>query len=286
MKRSKTIWLWLIAFLLTLFIAIYQRLTGPTYPLRGVENVAGQSVKYRLLRSYTAHEDLPVRLHIGDKNVTGFLSYRRYKSGDDWTQKVLIYESGALIGVIPGQPPAGKVEYRILVEHDGHKLPLRNGRSVIARFKGQVPILVLIAHVLFMFLGIMFALRTGMEILRKNGNYVWMVSWTLGIIVIGGMILGPVVQKYAFGDFWTGFPFGTDLTDNKTLIVVLSWVIAFFLKKKSKWWAFAATGIMIIMYLIPHSLFGSELDYKSGKMKNKNSQVIEYKNPPKNGVDV
>jgi hypothetical protein len=40
------------------------------------------------------------------------------------------------------------------------------------------------------------------------------------------MILGPVVQKFAFGEYWTGFPFGTDLTDNKTLIAFIGWIIA------------------------------------------------------------
>jgi len=83
------------------------------------------------------------------------------------------------------------------------------------------------------------------------------------------MILGPIVQKYAFGDLWTGFPFGYDLTDNKVLIAVVFWVAAFFLKKKSKWWVLAAAVIMLIIYLIPHSVLGSELDYDSGKMKNK-----------------
>ena len=43
---------------------------------------------------------------------------------------------------------------------------------------------------------------------------------------IGGMILGPIVQKYAFGEYWTGFPYGGDFTDNKMLIMWLAWAIA------------------------------------------------------------
>jgi len=125
-----------------------------------------------------------------------------------------------------------------------------------------------------MFLSILFALRTGMEILRKEGRYSWMVNWTLGIVFIGGLILGPIVQKYAFGDLWTGFPFGFDLTDNKVLIAVIFWLAAFFLKKKSKWWVGLAAVVMIIIYLIPHSVLGSELDYESGKMKNKYAVVL------------
>ncbi|MCK7537691.1 MAG: hypothetical protein MZV63_45435 [Marinilabiliales bacterium] len=47
-----------------------------------------------------------------------------------------------------------------------------------------------------------------------------------------GMILGPVVQKYAFGDLWTGIPFGWDLTDNKTLIAVFAWILAVVMNRK------------------------------------------------------
>ena len=50
--------------------------------------------------------------------------------------------------------------------------------------------------------------------------------WTLVLFTAGGMILGPVVQYYAFGDLWTGIPFGWDLTDNKTLIALIFWILA------------------------------------------------------------
>jgi len=161
------------------------------------------------------------------------------------------------------------VEYTVRVVVDGKSVLVNKGTSVVARFKGAVPVVILIIHVILMFFSILFALRTGIEVLRKEGNYDWMVNWTLGITFAGGMILGPIVQKYAFGDYWTGFPFGYDLTDNKVLIAVIFWVLAFFLKKKSKWWVVVATIVMIITYFIPHSALGSELDYTTGKMKNK-----------------
>ena len=45
-----------------------------------------------------------------------------------------------------------------------------------------------------------------------------MESGHLLLLAVGGFILGPLVQNYAFGELWTGVPFGWDLTDNKTLI--------------------------------------------------------------------
>jgi hypothetical protein len=79
------------------------------------------------------------------------------------------------------------------------------------------------------------------------------------------MILGPVVQKYAFGAYWTGWPWGTDLTDNKTAVAWLLWVAAFVTHRLGKdvtKLATVAALVTLLVYLIPHSMFGSELKYE------------------------
>jgi len=78
------------------------------------------------------------------------------------------------------------------------------------------------------------------------------------------MIFGPLVQEYAFGDLWTGFPFGYDLTDNKTLIALIGWLAALWAMYKSphpKRWILIAAAVTLVVFVIPHSLFGTELDY-------------------------
>jgi hypothetical protein len=82
------------------------------------------------------------------------------------------------------------------------------------------------------------------------------------------MVLGPVVQLYAFGDLWTGIPFGWDLTDNKTLIALLFWVLAVIMNRKQErpFYTALAAIVLLLIYSIPHSLFGSELDYNSGQV--------------------
>jgi len=85
---------------------------------------------------------------------------------------------------------------------------------------------------------------------------------------VGQFILGPLVQKYAFGIFWSGFPLGTDLTDNKTVIMFFFWIVALAAGRKgrpARLAVLAASVVTLVIYLIPHSLFGSELKY--GKMK-------------------
>ena len=275
MKKSTSILFWVLAVVLTLLISVYQRMTGPTYPARGKENFKGNEISYKLIRSQTVNKTIPVKINAPDQSITAFLNYKHYKADEPWIEGAMTREGDNLVFEIPGEDRyAAKIEYTVRLFSGGESFLLNNGTSVVARFKGAVPAVWLILHILFMLFSIIFALRTGFEALHKDGKWEKLVTWTLGITCVGGLILGPIVQKYAFGDLWTGFPFGTDLTDNKVLIAVICWVAAYILRKKSKWAVIAATIVMIGIYLIPHSVLGSELDYKTGKMKNKYSMRV------------
>lgn len=91
--------------------------------------------------------------------------------------------------------------------------------------------------------------------------YTWITIITL---FIGGLILGPVVQKFSFGVYWAGWPFGSDLTDNKSIVAFLFWIIALIAQYRNrgkKSWTIVASVVLIIVFLIPHSVLGSEIDY-------------------------
>jgi hypothetical protein len=80
------------------------------------------------------------------------------------------------------------------------------------------------------------------------------------LLILGGLVFGPIMQKYAFDAYWTGWPFGGDLTDNKTAVAALAWLCAALALSRSKRpvvWALAAAIIVLVVFLIPHSLLGS-----------------------------
>jgi len=127
-----------------------------------------------------------------------------------------------------------------------------------------VPIWILIPHVLVMFSGMLFATASGLAALDKKRNPRRFVIWTVALLFLGGFVLGPLMQKFAFGVTWAGFPLGSDLTDNKTLIAFLFWVVAFAAGRKGKParpFVIAASLVTLLAFLIPHSLLGSEYDY-------------------------
>jgi hypothetical protein len=256
--------LWFLALLATLASAAYQRRTGPSYDVRGRAVVDAEVIAFRLPRSHGGDGDAEVRLHVPNTAVTGTLAFRRFRSHDEWSEVPMDRSGEHLVAHLPHQPPAGKVMYRVrLTGGRGASVELADA-PVILRFRGSIPAFVLVSHVIVIFAGMLISTRAGLEALRKGPAIRTLTQWTLGCLVAGGLILGPIVQKYAFGAFWTGWPFGDDLTDNKLAVAVLFWIVALWRQRKQgggRAWTLVASLVTLIVWLIPHSVLGSELDY-------------------------
>jgi hypothetical protein len=177
-------------------------------------------------------------------------------------------EEKGLFADIPPQPEAGKLQYYIDIIDSKGTRSLMKDTPVVIRFKGSVPGIILAPHILLMFIAMLFSTAAGLFAIAKIPLQRKYGILTLIFLVAGGMILGPLVQKYAFGDLWTGIPFGWDLTDNKTLIALLFWILAVVMnyKKVRPLYTVLAAIVLLLVYSIPHSLFGSELDYASGQV--------------------
>jgi len=259
----KSILFWILSFVLMVVSAYYQRTTGPTYPESGEVEVAGQTIKYKLIRTWEGETDADISVDVEGTDLVGKYRYKRYKSFDEWTEKPMQRIGEELHAYLPGQAAAGKVEYEIFLG-DGQDFVKLTQEPLILRYKGAVPMIVLLPHIIIIFLAMMFSMRTMFEAFIKGKNLVKYSMWTVILLSVGGMTFGPIVQKYAFDAFWTGWPFGGDLTDNKTLVSFVLWVVAYFMVRKNpkrRGWVIAAALVLMLIYLIPHSMFGSEIDY-------------------------
>ncbi|MGB9853032.1 MAG: hypothetical protein ACPLPX_09260 [Candidatus Kapaibacteriota bacterium] len=266
---GKNIIFWILSLLIMLALAVYQRTTGPTYPKSGSFKIENNVIKYKLIRSWGENSDAYVKIVVPNQNITGFLKFRRHPSYDDWSTKDLLRRNDTLIAVIPQQPPAGKIMYQIFLnDGKGNEYRVPSDEPVIIRFKGSVPDFVLIPHIFFMFFSMVFGIRAFFESIFLKKDVYKISLWTFILLFIGGAILGPIVQHYAFGVFWSGWPFGHDLTDNKTLVSLIFWAVAIWRLRKNPTdykWPIIASIVMIAVYLIPHSVLGSEIDYTKVK---------------------
>ena len=257
---------WILAIVITLALSIYQRMTGPTYPKKVTIEVRGERYQIKLPRSGVQQDEM-ISLK-GVPELTGSvpmsLHYRRYPTTNDYTTVDFQWKDGAWQAALPVQPVAGKLQYYLTVDGKDYL----KDEPVVIRFRNDVPAYILIPHILLMFGAMLFAIYTFLLVVTRKPYKKWL--WiTVGTLFVGGFVLGPLVQHAAFGPWWTGFPYGTDLTDNKTLISFLFFLaaLATIKWKYNKWLVVLAVLVMIAVFTIPHSAYGSEYDYEKQELK-------------------
>ncbi|HPJ82546.1 MAG: hypothetical protein GX474_09220 [Bacteroidales bacterium] len=293
----KGIYSWTLAVIITLAAVFLQRNTGPSHPGKQLMEVNETSFKASFPRSLVrprndaSSAQLTLELSsIGnaqDRIIGAILYYKRYPGSEDYTAVVPSFsmEKDKLLVncMVPVQPTAGKISYYLqLLGKDG---ATANSRVSILRFRDHVPPSVLMLHILLIFFAFLFSNFTGIYALSGNARINRFALVTILILFAGGFILGPLVQKYAFGVWWAGWPLGGDMTDNKTLVAILAWIIAYIMNKIPfsstrfcRWRRFlylAAALVTMVAYSIPHSTAGSQYDYQTGTIVTGQENAIE-----------
>jgi hypothetical protein len=279
----KSILLWLVAAALTVACFVFQNRTGPTYPLEGTVETARGPVRFKLLRS----EEIgtPLQLMLRDPvpaGLAGQVRWRRYRSHDAWRTTAMapdifrftrrgtaevVRGVGARLPSLPER--AGKYEFYVDLDDGGGPRSVTGERPIYARYKAPVPSFVLLPHILAVFLSMTLAVRTALAALT-GGGLRRLLPATIGSLLLGAFLLGPLVQWYAFGVWWSGFPYGTDWTDNKVVVELVAWLLAGALllrsgdARRARAAVVVALAVTLAVYFIPHSIFGSEYDYTRG----------------------
>jgi hypothetical protein len=279
----KNLLLWLSAAALAIACFAFQNKTGPTYPLEGTVETARGPVSFKFLRSEQI--GTPLQLMLRDPvpdGVGAAVRWRRYKSHDSWrttamapgvfrfTRRGRTEEVRGVGAQLPSLPErAGKYEFYVDLDDGTGPRSVTGQRPIFARYKAPVPILVLVPHILVVFLSLMLAVRTALEALR-GGEVRRLLVATIGSLLLGAFALGPLVQWYAFGVWWSGFPYGYDWTDNKVVVELAAWLLAGGTvlvsrdARRTRAALLLALAVTLAVYFIPHSIFGSEYDYTRG----------------------
>jgi hypothetical protein len=156
------------------------------------------------------------------------------------------------------------------------RIPEQEDGFFLLKFKGEVSKVVLVLHIILMFGSFYFMIQSlfgAVSMLRGvegMAGTVSMVRGTLACLFVGGWPLGFILNYQAFGTIWEGFPFGYDITDNKTQVIFLFWLVTALLVRGSLFGGnrerdrlgergFAVAVIVsfavsMLLFLVPHSL--------------------------------
>ncbi|MCX6152873.1 MAG: hypothetical protein NT007_01800 [Candidatus Kapabacteria bacterium] len=263
-NKQNVIIFWILSIVMMAAFGRFQRATGPSYPVSGEVTINKHEIDYSLPRSSEGDDIVYIKIKVPDTAVMAVIDFKKYPSYDEYKSEAMTRDNQYFKFLVPRQANAGKISYKIHLKTDTEAVDLNKGEPVVIRFRGSVPLFIMIFHILFMAISLTLCFRTMFEVFMKGNNLYRFTLATCISLMIGGMILGPIVQKFAFGAFWTGWPFGHDLTDNKTIAGIILWLLAVWRLRKdpnATKWVLAAVILLVVVYFIPHSVLGSEIDY-------------------------
>ena len=205
--------------------------------------------------------------------------YRIPGSGQAVTDEMLKTGEETWSAELPDLGKGKSIHYSFEITDDKgnvSRLPGELSGFFTLKYKGVVSTFLIVLHIIFMFGAFFFmteSFLTALEVIRGRGEkqmVVLMTRWVVALTFIGGWPLGFMLNHQRFGVLWEGFPFGYDITDNKTQLMFVFWLIIVLLS----WGSFTGRGekydlsgprsyaaavivsfiISLAIFLIPHSL--------------------------------
>ncbi len=265
---------YLVALLLTVVLLVFARLMSTRHAEEFTVNAEGVVLSHKTVTENFG--DGPV-VTLNSSETDRERAEVRYSEhvGGPYQVVQMTPESGKFTARLPVLPKGEKWFYQIDIYRDNMKLAtFPPEREQFIKFKGHISPLILVPHILLMFATIFFGLMavfTSVDLSRGKGSAKRAVLFVLLTFIsafIGGIPLGIVVSQQTFGGSgWGGWPLGTDITDSKTEILLLCWVITLILSwgglKDRKmlvsngmftFLTILSFVITFITFLIPHSI--------------------------------
>jgi hypothetical protein len=272
---------YLIALLLTVVLLGFARRMSTRHEQTFTEQVDGITLRHQTVTENFGDGPILSVATSAPERVRAVAYYSEQPGGPDYKQQDMVLSSDGFSCKLSALPRGEKFFYHINVYKDNvviatfppAKAAPSKGDQFI-KFKGHISRFVLIPHILLMFGTIFFGLLavfTSVDVARGKSDArrsILFLILTFACAFVGGIPLGIVVSAQTFGGSgWGGWPLGTDITDTKTEVLLLFWLITIFLSWKGlrsrkmtisnglySFLVILSFIVTFITFLIPHSI--------------------------------
>jgi hypothetical protein len=209
--------------------------------------------------------------------IKAFIFYRS-KGRPFQVAEMRLLEPGRYFGAIPPQVRGDKLEYYIEARTSSEivvRVPAKQkAEGFVVSIEGKANRYLLGAHIAVIFVALFFYIFAGFlsyQALqhRRSLLYIPRVAFLgTAAFFIASIPLGMAVAYQTYGKPWTGFPVGDDLTDNKSLAILIYWAVCAVLYRGSLWRKdpshdflpmvtlpyvhLAGAAITVVLFILPH----------------------------------
>ena len=243
--------LWIVAVIITFLIGFIQNRTSPEYPISGTIGIEGQKVSYLFKRIHRDKTDYEILLRTDNKELNGIVKWKVEKEAGNWNIDTMQYYNEILSAAIPRQNALTEVDYKIVLSHKGKVYFLPKNEVVKVKFLGPVPASIVIHYFLTLFVGILLAVRAGLEIFKNKPKLRLYSIFTLISFFSCAMIFAPVKKAYELGVIGRAVPPIGEIFEAWLILLVIIWVMNLILisyTKNSKMWVIIFSALTILIF--------------------------------------
>ena len=249
MKQSLI--LWISAAMITFLAGYIQNRTSSTYPVSGTIGIDGQRVSYHFKKICNNKDDYFIMIRSDVENLKGVLKWRVMDEKQAWQIDTLKISEGNLLAKIPKQPALTEVEYTIKLIHDNKEYFLPKKKINKIKFLGAVPSTINIHFYLTLFIGLLLALRAGLEIFNEKPRLRLYSIFTLISFFSCAMIFAPVKKAYEMGAIGKTVPPIDQLFEIWLIALLIIWILNLILVSYSripKNWVLVVSILTILLF--------------------------------------
>jgi len=232
MKQSLI--LWIAAAIITFLVGFIQNRTSAAYPTSGTIGIESQKVSFHFKKVYRDKNDYVLLLRTDIENLKVIIKWRGKNENQAWQNDTLKYSNGNLSVTIPRQEALSEIEYRILLNYKNQKYFLPENRLEKILFLGPVPLSIDLHYYLTLFVGILLAVRGGLEFFNEKPRLRLYSIFTLISFFSFAMLFAPVKKAYEMGAIGKTVPPIGKLFEPWLVALLIIWILNLILVSYSR----------------------------------------------------
>lgn len=251
---KQNIILWIVTIIIIFITGYLQRLTSPEYPISATVGVGGKKIIYSFDKVHYGIKDYKIIIHSEVQNISGLIEWRSFPDTTGWKTITLKNEGNLLSASIPIKNVPGKVEYRAKLNYMDKDYYLPFNKPVELKTYANVPARIFFYYYFFLYIGLILAVRTGLDAFNEKRPRMKMYSiFTTIAFFAYAFAFNPIKNTYEAGDIGTKILPMTSIFDIGPVILFAIWVIAMILifnMKKNRPVAIVSSVITLIFFEI------------------------------------
>jgi len=250
--KKEIIILWLASFIIV-FLAVYiSNIFDENYPITSTFGIEGMKVSYRFEKVHYGNEDHKVMIRTDVAELVGSLFWKS-DTDSTWQSKELKKSGLILSENIPALNPTEMVNYYTELKHKDKIYTLPDNQKVTLTFFGKIPVFINVLKHLLLYLGLILAVRTGLEFFNNGANSKKFGFLTLILFLPHIALINPLYLTYKYGFINSSIPPISKLfllSDIGIFIIWIGTMITIFVSDKFKFLPLVSAILILIIYVV------------------------------------